>query len=173
MSSRIVINGKVWYGARLPREADPDLAEDLRKQAEKPELLQPILPEDPRSLFRLGIPFHDTTDDVVYRVVGPRVFDSDDWAPLKFWCDRYFMRTETFFLLCRMGMVDAAIEEHSQARRYRVRDDAAVKAWVAAKRAEVEAEKAKKAAIWEAKGLGPAAAKARKEAAREKRLKRE
>jgi hypothetical protein len=81
--------------------------------------------DSPASPFQAGIGWHCKEERLVYRVVA-HLNPADCWAATKFWQQRWNVHHWTVLILAREGLLDAAIEQHSQVRRFRCRNEAAV-----------------------------------------------
>jgi len=134
MPSRLVLHNKtVWRspddkridwtqglptrvrGNRLNREVDPI---DCTTAIERTEDTRP---------FTAGHGVMDTEEQVVYRVVT-HLNPADGWASTAFWQDRYKIFHHHVLELARLHFLDAAMEEGSQVRRFRCRNEEALKA---------------------------------------------
>lgn len=72
--------------------------------------------------YRAGQVFEDRSIDLVYRVV-PCCQPTDGWAVLDFWIDRYEVKFAQICDWVRRGRMEAALEQGSPTRYYRVRDE--------------------------------------------------
>lgn len=81
---------------------------------------------NPRTPFRDGLPFRDSHEDLVYRVLD-NLSPADGWASSEFWQDRYSIDHRDVIRLAQQGFMDAAVAKFSELRRYRVRDERFVK----------------------------------------------
>jgi hypothetical protein len=116
---------KIWMNRRdLPQ------TEVLFTDREGNPVSPYAIPADsPRSPLRVGVPYHDATDGLTYRVV--RYLDpKEGWGTLDYWLHRYGVRYPTILEWVRQGFLDAAMEEGSPTKRYRCRDEARVLAWL-------------------------------------------
>lgn len=75
--------------------------------------------------FRAGVPYTDTQDQVVYRVVA-HLNPTEGWATEEFFQKRWLIDHKALMQLARHGLIDAAMTEGSQVRMFRARDEAAV-----------------------------------------------
>lgn len=134
MSSRIVIRGGTWWGSpefhrgrRESANAQRAVPFARRPTRDMPGEMVDLAPvNDAPTRLVAGLSFRCPEDDVVYRIV-PRLDPSDGWAPTEFWQKRWDCRHSDVLSLVRRGLLDAAITEGSQVRRYRCRDEAQVK----------------------------------------------
>jgi hypothetical protein len=93
-----------------------------------------VQPHSADSPFRLGTPYHDVSEDVIYRVVREVAVDPmQGWRTATFWLTRWKMPFQDFLVVIRHGWLDAAMVEGSAAKRYRCRDELRVLEWQASK----------------------------------------
>lgn len=72
-------------------------------------------------------------DGVRFRVIG-RCAAEDGWGTMEFWMRRYDVPRGEVLALVAHGLMDAALEEGSPTRRFRVRSDARARAWLDGRR---------------------------------------
>lgn len=85
-----------------------------------------IPPDGPAAPFKAGRAYYDSTEDLVYRCVSATV-SPIGWAPTEFWQDRWKIQHRDVVELARRGLLDAVVYEGSQVRRYRCRNEAALR----------------------------------------------
>lgn len=132
MTTRMVVAGRVIYSnapRRKPASAALNMGRDRQGNAiklegsESPAL---AMPRDRRAEpFTAGVPFACPIDRCTYRVVA-RLNYEEAWAPTQFWQARWRISHLGVLELARAGLLDAVIEQGSQVRRYRCRDERAV-----------------------------------------------
>lgn len=151
MPSVIKIKGRVFAATRDYR-SDYDRAGSAKALApnERPDGRKcdgtPIPASSADSPYRAGIPFVDTHDDVVYRVVH-RLNISEGWGTAHFWMKRWGCMYSDILGFVRLGWLDAAIEEGSSVKRFRCRDEHRVLASLQereARRSAIAAERSAK-----------------------------
>ena len=121
MASRIVIRGRQAWASNAWRKRPPPELIDREKVA---PVLGPILPRS------VGTPFTDPDEHVTYRVVeyiDPR----DGWC-LASQLMKLYDTTYGGILKCvERGMIDGVMEKSSPTKRFRVRDSAKVRVFLA------------------------------------------
>jgi hypothetical protein len=134
MAARIVVRGQVYWqdhAARAQRRVLRAAVEAVPRDRTGRQLegedspAHPIQPVPKAQPFRAGWPWTDPEEAVTYRVVG-HVDALAGWASSSFFQARWRVGHREILQLARAGLVDAAIAEGSQVRRYRTRDEAAV-----------------------------------------------
>ncbi len=89
-----------------------------------------------------GLPFEDTELGITFRVVR-RLDLREGWGTAGFWMERYKVPWEAVAEWVRRGWLDAAVEMGSPTRRYRLRDEQRVLAWLGVAGARVPVGKGK------------------------------
>lgn len=129
MASRIRLHGRTYYespGYRdIRRELDRAKKSLPRDKEGNPVDLSSVAPASPQSPFRAGLSYLDPEEGISYRVV-PKLDPREGWATSEFWQDRWRLRHSDLIKFVELGLLDAAMLESSQVRRYRCRDEAAV-----------------------------------------------
>ena len=146
MSSRIIMRDRVvyvspdfnrirWDKGRVPEYRDDPTGEK--------DCTSGIPPKSPKSPYRAGLPVRDSAEGITYRCVqnlNPLL----GWAGTEFWQKRWDMDHKAIISFVEHGYLDAGVEVGSQVRRYRCRDEYALKrtqAWKAQRRREAERRK--------------------------------
>ncbi len=124
MSSRMVANGRVIHMSRdLYVRRKPHSAALPRGPAGEPvPSAFPIAPNSPRSIFRAGVALKDREEGCTYRCVK-HLDPLEGWAPTEFWQKRWKVDHKAVIAYVESGLLDAAVEEGSQVRRFRCRDE--------------------------------------------------
>ena len=124
MASRLTLNGRVVQQSRdlYAKRPDPRLSVPRSKDGNIIQSARPIGAEDPRSPFRAGIPYQDPEDGVTYRVVS-RLDPLEGWASQAFWTKRWKVLPQSIAVIAQHGLLDAAMEQNTYAKRYRARDE--------------------------------------------------
>lgn len=130
MASRIVIGGKTWWQnpafyqhTRERRLAKASLPRDREGNVVNTD---PIPLTSPVSPYREGEPYLDEDDRVIYRRVR-KLDPRDGWATTEFWQERWHVYSHRAICqLVELGLLDAAVQENSQVKFYRCRDEARV-----------------------------------------------
>lgn len=127
MPSAIVIGGRVhWANFRL-KTKPVDWGGRDRNGARLEAA--PIADTHRKAPWRAGVPIFDRQDQLEYRCVGRGVLSPlEGWATAGFWMKRWGISRMALLELARRGWIDAAAEEGSAIRRFRVRDERMVKA---------------------------------------------
>ena len=123
----MTFNGRVVFASHdlprrtsrrpLPTDAQGRVMTDFR-----------VLPDSPRAPFKEGVPYFDQDQGVEYRVVRAATLKPEEgWASLQFWAARWKRPAAFVFECVRKGWLDAAIELHTENRRFRCRDEYVVK----------------------------------------------
>jgi hypothetical protein len=93
--------------------------------------------EEVLSPYRVGVPWYDEADGVTYRVLV-RLDPMEGWAGAEFWRARWGIGYPVIYTFVNAGYVDAAMEEGTGTKRYRCRDEYALRRsaeWAAARAA--------------------------------------
>jgi len=156
MPSRIVIRNKTWLDRGYSQAVEPirqaeraapfktvrSRGDDGRLHVEKQlvDVASAIPPDSAESPFRAGVAVRDEVEGIVYRVVAFGVLNPQDrWFSTRFWQDRWGISHKGVCALVERGWLDAAMEEGSEVRKYRCRDEGKVKKFVG----KLQARKAK------------------------------
>lgn len=128
MASRAFVAGRVVLQSRdmRVRVVDPRKGVPRTKRGDIADSAAAIGVNDAGSPFALGIPFTDEDDGITYRVVT-RLDPMDGWASEEFWQRRWGVPHASICVFVETGHLDAAMEENTMARRYRCRDERALK----------------------------------------------
>lgn len=135
MATRVVVRGQVWY-------ADREAREQLVLRQKAREALAPAdrhgepltgMSSPSRGVagasaplpFRAGVGFRCPEDRLDYRIVS-FLDPAGGWATTAFWQKRWRLTHGGILELARNGLLDAAMLECSQVRRFRCRDEASV-----------------------------------------------
>ncbi len=138
MPSVIRINGRPIAATRNYRKGDQYIGGTEIKAPVLPrdkdgKVLDtsPIPPSSPDSPFRVGEPYADPHDQIVYRVVGPgRCPPSEGWGTMHFWTARWDCYFSDLVKLVQMGWLDAAMEQGSATKRFRCREEQRCVDWL-------------------------------------------
>ncbi len=131
MPARIVIKGRSVWGSPELRQRERARARQHQSlplgrkgTPHEGQVLSPAgVPADsPASPYRAGIAFECPEDRVTYRIVL-RLDPREGWATSDFWQERWRCRHVDVLRLVERGLLDAAMEQGSQVRRYRCRDE--------------------------------------------------
>lgn len=126
VSTRAFIGGAVvmeGWGTRTTRPPEPPPVLADGRPAPVAPTPGPALPQE------VGLPFEDGELGITFRVV--RKLDlREGWGTAGFWMARYRAPWEAVAEWVRRGWLDAAVEAGSPTRRYRLRDEAKVLAWL-------------------------------------------
>lgn len=128
MPTRMKINGRVVTANRsyVERPKLTPASKALPRDREgRPVDLAPIPAQSAQSPYRAGVAVRDSEEGATYRMVkhlDPR----EGWATTMFWQERWNIAHADVLRLVEVGLLDAAIEEGSQVRRFRCRDEHAV-----------------------------------------------
>lgn len=131
MSTRMVIGGRPVFASR-----DFKPAQSARVEKMDENKILPIAPHA-QPVREIGRPYFDDEDDLFYRVVeylDPR----DSWMLAEQIMKRYAVGYGTVLKLARMGAIEPAMEFGSPTKRYRVKDDAALRKVVSGMKAELQ-----------------------------------
>lgn len=149
MSSRIVrANQTIWRSKDFElinwRRGFPEKVRGrgASREVTRVDCTVAIPASDPASPFRAGVALRDLDEELVYRVVHHLPPDGG-WASTEFWQDRYKIRHRDVITFARAGFLDPAMEEASQVRRYRCRDEQRLKRDPIFKKIKARAVKAK------------------------------
>jgi DNA-binding transcriptional ArsR family regulator len=133
MATRVVVHGQeVWSNQdhrRLMMRPSAREGANVRRSRLMPDpvpidVAGAIQPDSVDSPFRVGVGYFDSEEQVAYRVVRSGMINwTDGWATIAFWRNRWKLSVEEVFRLTRAGLLDAAMEDCSQVRRYRCRDE--------------------------------------------------
>lgn len=124
MPTRMFLRGRVVRDTARARPKVPEVPGDLSGEIPPRSQVTSI-----DRMLRAGVVLedgHGTTYRVV-RYLDPR----DGWAPLGFFTARWSASPGAFWTLVRRGYLDAALEEGSVCKRFRVRDERAALAELA------------------------------------------
>ena len=120
MSSRLIINGRAWQSRDYKPVAGPPLMPRGKELAIDPKSQPQLIPA-------AGEPFKDREDDVTYRVVS-KLNLNEGWCLDEQLTKRYGIDYKLLLRLVRAGLIDAAMEQGSPTKRFRVRDDQKIRA---------------------------------------------
>jgi len=126
MPTRIVHRNETTWRSRDFRPGVRTSALYLDRDKQPVDCTVGIPADSPESPFRSGVAARDRIEGIMYRIVR-RLDPTDGWASTEFWQDRYKVRHRDIVLFVEMGYLDAAIEEGSQIRRYRCRNESGLK----------------------------------------------
>lgn len=131
MSTRLIQGGRVTWQSRdwkpfRPTPVDADRAGNLIDTS-------PIGPDDAESPLRVGVPFLDPEDGVVYRVLAT-INVLEGWAVGVAWMRRWRCAPGDLKELVERGKLDAAMQLYSASKWYRCRDEVAVLAYLKGRR---------------------------------------
>lgn len=125
MPTRLTVNGAKYVSRNWQRP--PPLPRFVDRDG-KPLDAAPIPGATPADARRPGVPVLDP-DGVTYRVL-PYLDPRDGWGTAEHWLKRYPVRHATLLAWVHLGILDAAMEAGSPTKRYRVRDEAKVVAYI-------------------------------------------
>jgi hypothetical protein len=126
MPSKITIRGRNYYSRGYDSRHTNQAVRPTQRGGEPLNVTTPIAPQEVDKTLRAGIPYTCPTEKVTYRVIkncDPR----ERWASSEFWQNHLKVGHRGLLRLLKLGWFDAAIEEGSQARRYRCRDERKMK----------------------------------------------
>lgn len=124
MATRLTLNGRIVQQSRdlYAKRPDPRLSVPRSRKGDIIQSARPIGPEEPQSPFRAGVPYTDPEDGVTYRVVL-RLDPLEGWASQAFWVKRWKVLPQSIAVIVQHGLLDAAMEQNTYAKRYRARDE--------------------------------------------------
>jgi hypothetical protein len=136
MATRVVVKGRVYWQDQEARQAQKlarahvkavPLDRDKRPlcQCSTGRVCEIHVQRKRTPPFRAGVPWTDEYEHVTYRVL-PHLDPREGWVSSEFLQARWFVTHKEILQLARHGLIDAALAENSQVRRYRARDEAAV-----------------------------------------------
>jgi hypothetical protein len=126
VTARVVVNGRTWFTNQPPQpKASRALPRD--RLGDPVDCAQAIPPTSAQSPFVAGVTLVDKEEGLSYRCVT-RLDYLDGWGVTAFWQKRWDVDHKAIVAFASAGLLDAAVEAQSQVRRYRCRDEAALKA---------------------------------------------
>lgn len=158
MSTRLIIAGRLRFAndtaraeARLVRRRKGEVPLDRNGQrlAEPEKINDGELDRDPArgipagskaSPFQEGIGYYDRESRIVFRVLS-HLDPLAGWAPVDFYMARWGVSFAVVWRLAREGLLDCAMLQSSQVKRFRCRDESAVLRHEAVLRAALERRK--------------------------------
>lgn len=133
MAGALFSNGRVVV-------ATSDWRREVRRRelASRAQLFQPEDEAPPVEALSpvLGVPWKDAQDGVTYRVVE-RLNLADGWVTVATMMRWFGVPRSVVLAWVQNGLVDAAFEQHTPTKRYRIKDPAAVTAEVTKLRSRV------------------------------------
>lgn len=131
MATRTIIDGRLRWSNTRPNSHKLPAQPEVENGAVVDDR---IPPNSPRSPYRAGTPYYDVVQDIEYRVVGSGILDPrQGWATAAFWVKRWKISYKQLVQLVQRGMLDAAMEQSSDVRRFRCRDERSVLQLIEAK----------------------------------------
>lgn len=142
MPTRILYRNRVIYYSSDFRHTNWKRGVPRTKSGEIKDCARAIPPTSPASPFRAGVALWDREERVSYRCVS-NLDPLLGWAPTDFWQRRWGVDHKSVIAFVEHGYLDAAVLEHSQVKKYRCRDEYALKQTEAWKKARRRAASAK------------------------------
>jgi hypothetical protein len=136
MSTRLIVNGRTVFATadylrdqklqrRFAKSRKAEIEEIIEQQNKEPEPV--ATPVRRRSPFLPGQPFHCPADKVVYRIIA-RLNPAEGWVTGGVVMGWYGVDYPKVLEWVKRGLLDAAMEQGSPTKRFRVLDPAACKA---------------------------------------------
>ena len=143
MPSKLIIQGRTYYSRGYKKHPQPVVARG--RDGEPLDCVTPLANQNGKvdRKLRAGDHYTDPDDQVVYSVLR-NLPPAEGWASLDFWLDHLRLPHKPFIRLVKHGWFNAAMEDGSEVRRYRCRDEVSMKKskqWHAAREAARMAEK--------------------------------
>lgn len=112
MTTRIIQRGRVVWAN----------GSGFKPAAHNEEVVSALLPSEQHTL-RVGTIWHDSEDDLNYRIVEKGVVTAQGgWGTADFWIKHLKAQWHIFRELVLRGCFDAAVEDGTGSRRYRMLD---------------------------------------------------
>jgi len=121
--TRILHRGQVIWQNQYVRPPPKPL--DFERVVVPPDESEPVE-------LRSGGVYYDPEEDLAYRIVRSGICRAEDgWATFDYWM-RHFkgIGVSTLQQMIRRGLFDAAIEEGSPTKRYRLRSEVKAREWL-------------------------------------------